>query len=116
MEYRPYTEQIIRCIRRWSPEHIPYSSPFIGCLILGPAAIHVRVAKGIRDAVNDGNESQYVEAHLLELTLGHIARYWGIGSAILGKAYKYFLSFENRYLTISIRSCYLDGRFQFTGP
>lgn len=85
MDYRPYAEQVYRCIRQWSPEHIPYNSPFIGCLILGPAAIHMRVAKGLGSVPDTERKSPCIEVELLKLALGHVARYWGIGSAILGE-------------------------------
>lgn len=85
MDYRPYAEQVYRCIRQWPPEYIPCNSPFIGCLVLGPAAIHMRVAKGLGSGSDTGRKPPFIEAELLKLALGHIARFWGIGSAILGE-------------------------------
>lgn len=84
MDYRPYAEQVFRSIRRWSPEHIPFNSPFIGCLILGPAAINLRVAMGLRKHTHAGQESITIEADLLKLALEHIAKFWSIGSVMLG--------------------------------
>ena len=82
--YRPYTEQIFRTIRRWSPEYIACASPFIGCLILGPAAIHLRVTNETM-GTNPECRSACIETDLIKLALTHIARFWKIGLVLQGK-------------------------------
>ncbi|RFU27357.1 hypothetical protein B7463_g8981, partial [Scytalidium lignicola] len=83
MDYRPYTDDILRAIRIWSPECIPYNSPFMGCLIIGPAAIYLRVAKDLRKGTNADGHTPGIEAELLTLALAQMARFWKIGSGIL---------------------------------
>ncbi|RKK75172.1 hypothetical protein BFJ69_g7921 [Fusarium oxysporum] len=78
-----YTDQIIRIIRMWPPEFIPYASPFIGCLVLGPAALHLRVAMGHRQAAGDRSDAASLEEELLKLALSHIAMYWRFGALLL---------------------------------
>ncbi|WKT45361.1 hypothetical protein QSH57_010214 [Fusarium oxysporum f. sp. vasinfectum] len=81
--YHIYTDQIIRIIRMWPPEFIPYASPFIGCLVLGPAALHLRVAMGRRQAAGDRSDAASLEEELLKLALSHIAMYWRFGALLL---------------------------------
>lgn len=100
IKYRPYTEQVFRIIRRWTPEYIPYNSPFIGCLLLGPAAIHLR-------ATFDGSKNKNarcIEADLLKLTLAHVARFWKIGIVLEGKA-SHWLCNLTYQLTCLTRPC-----------
>jgi len=68
----------------WPPEFIPYASPFIGCLVLGPAALHLRVAMGRRQAAGDRSDAASLEEELLKLALSHIAMYWRFGALLLG--------------------------------
>ncbi|KAM5353280.1 hypothetical protein ACJZ2D_016819 [Fusarium nematophilum] len=82
-KYRVYTDRIIRIIRLWPPEHIPSASPFIGCLILGPAAMHLRVAMGCRQAAQDQSAAASLEEELLKLALSHIAKFWRLGALLL---------------------------------
>jgi hypothetical protein len=86
MGYRPCSEQIFQTIRRWPPEYIPYNSPFLGCLISGPAAVHLRVAKEMRKTANAQGESVCTEVDVLILALTNIAKFWKIGSILLGEA------------------------------
>lgn len=83
-KYRPYAEQIIRVIQKWSPIYIPHTSPFIGCLVLGPAGINLRVAMERGKLSNDGKFIPSVDVEILKLTLSHFARFWKIGSKLLG--------------------------------
>ncbi|KIY00988.1 uncharacterized protein Z520_03654 [Fonsecaea multimorphosa CBS 102226] len=103
MDYRPYAEDIFRAIRIWSPEHIPCNSPFIGGLIIGPAAIHLRVAKTLRKGTNTDRHTPAIEAEMLRLALTQMARYWKMGSAILGEKFLWtFLSAQITNISIQI--------------
>ena len=82
--HRPYAEQIIRVIQKWSPIYIPHTSPFIGCLVLGPAGINLRVAMERGKLAKDGRFIPSVDVEILKLTLSHFARFWKIGSKLLG--------------------------------
>ncbi|KAH7121717.1 fungal-specific transcription factor domain-containing protein [Dactylonectria macrodidyma] len=82
-KYRVYTDRIIRIIRLWPPEYIPSASPFIGCLVLGPAAMHLRVAMGCRQAARDQSTAASLEEELLKLALSHMAQFWRLGALLL---------------------------------
>lgn len=84
-KHRVHTDQVIQIIRMWPPDYIPYNSPFIGCLILGPAAMHLRVSMRTRQA-HDELCVASIEEELLKLALSHIARFWRIGSLLYGLA------------------------------
>jgi hypothetical protein len=83
--YRALSEKVFHIIKLWPPPYIPYNSPFIGCLILGPAAINLRVAIDRAKAKNDGKASTSPEVEMLKLVLGHIGKVWKLGSILLGK-------------------------------
>ncbi|KAH7124481.1 hypothetical protein EDB81DRAFT_911227 [Dactylonectria macrodidyma] len=83
-KYRADTDQLIRIIRMWPPEFIPCTSPFIGCLVLGPAAMHLRVAMGSRRVARDKcSTAASLEEELLKLALSHIAKFWKLGALLL---------------------------------
>lgn len=82
-DYRPYADQVFRTIRIWSPEYIPYHTPLIGCLILGPAAINLRVAKDLSKSAKADKNCFGIQGELLKLTLTRISEFWKIGSILL---------------------------------
>lgn len=82
--YRPHAEQLFHTISLWSPAYIPYCSPFIAGLLLGPAAIFLRVAMASRRTTDAPTTSSTMEVELIKLALSHIARYWGLASHLLG--------------------------------
>ncbi|KAK5310781.1 hypothetical protein LTR93_011936 [Exophiala xenobiotica] len=81
--YRALPEDVFHVIKLWPPTYIPYNSPFNGCLILGPAAIHLRVAIDRAKAKNDAKSSAGPEVEMLKLALGHTGRFWKFGSILL---------------------------------
>ena len=95
--YYPFAEQIFRTVELWPPAYIPLASPIIGGLVIGPAAIFLRVAIE-RDAL---------EAEMLRFSLLQVARYWKIGSVFLGKPIpRYVVS----HLTGPCRDCRFSDR------
>lgn len=82
LDYRLYAQQVFRTLRMWCPEFIPFASPFLGCIILGPAAINLRVAKDLSRRADGASD---LEVELVKLTLAHSARFWKISSTLLGE-------------------------------
>jgi hypothetical protein len=78
---RPHLHEIIRAVKRWSPEYIALTSPFISCTLIGPAAMNLGTLKGF----GNFEQSDDVYMEMLRLTLDHFAKYWNIGSLLLGK-------------------------------
>ena len=78
--YYQFAERIMRVVELWPPAYIPLASPIIGGLVIGPAAIFLRVA-----IERDG-----LEAEMLRLCLSQVARIWKIGSVFLGKLLSLF--------------------------
>jgi hypothetical protein len=66
----------------WCPEFIPFASPFLGCIILGPAGINLRVAKDLSRRADGASD---LEVELVKLALAHSARFWKISSTLLGE-------------------------------
>lgn len=94
-QYNTYADQVIGIVRMWPPEYIPHSSPFLGCFILGPAAMHLRVTLAHRrqDLAAETAAATHgvgvlhaasLEEELLRLVLSHIAQFWKFGSLLLG--------------------------------
>jgi hypothetical protein len=81
--YQTYAEQVFHLVQKWPPAYIPFSSPMIGGMVLGPAAMFFRVALD-RDRENENQLG--MECEMLKLCLTHIARFWKIGSVFLGKS------------------------------
>lgn len=85
-DYRCFTDQVLRTIKAWPPEYISCCHPFIGCLFLGPAAIHARVLK--HDTLQQDSSSRgqsEVEMEVLRLALSHLARVWKFGALLVGE-------------------------------
>lgn len=57
----------------------------MGCLIIGPAAIYLKVARDLRKGTNPSGHNLGIEAELLTLVLAQMARFWKLGTAILGE-------------------------------
>lgn len=85
--YRCFTDQVLRIIKAWPPEYLPYCHPFLGCLFLGPAAIHARVIKHdiSRKQGSRTREQCGVEMEIVRLALSQLARTWKFGALLLGK-------------------------------
>lgn len=73
--YSPIAAQIFRIVELWPPAYMPFASPIIGGLVIGPGAIFLRAA-----IERDGPE-----ADMLRLCLSQVARFWEIGSVFLGR-------------------------------
>jgi hypothetical protein len=77
------TFEVYRVVRFWAPEFIPLTYPFISCALIGPAAVHV--SRSPQPPEIDGKENlRFLQRHLLELVLKHVAEYWVIGSMLQG--------------------------------
>lgn len=84
-KYRLYSDQIILTIRMWPSDYIPYNGPSIGCLLLGPAGIHLQVSMATRQAYDDSCGPS-LEEELLKLAISQIERFWRFGSLFYGLA------------------------------
>ncbi|KAH1616187.1 hypothetical protein KXX31_001889 [Aspergillus fumigatus] len=82
-DYQSNAEQVFAAVRSWNPQYIGLHNPFMACLVVGPAAINLRVAL---DSKKEDAESSLtgLEVDLLILTLKRVARFWNFGSILLG--------------------------------
>lgn len=76
---RPLLANVVRAIKAWSPEHVPSCSPYIVCTLIGPYASLLGSSAAVPD-IQKGN----MERELLALTITRFAKYWVIGSMVLG--------------------------------
>ena len=84
LDYLSYAEQVIQVVQQWPPTYMPYSSPIIGGLVIGPAAVFLRAAIDRRRSSNAGNSSPDLDGEILKLCLTHFSRFWKIGKIFLG--------------------------------
>lgn len=82
-DYQSNAEQVFAAVRSWNPQYIGLHNPFMACLVVGPAAINLRVAL---DSKKEDAASSLtgLEVDLLILTLKRVARFWNFGSILLG--------------------------------
>lgn len=86
-DYRQAASEVFRIYQSWPPEILEFVPPTMVSIIVGPAAIMLRYARHLRKEQNGGDLSQpSIQEDLLQLILGHFARYWNIGSFLLGKS------------------------------
>lgn len=76
---RQFTKEACRAIRVWSSAYIPLASPFIVTSLIGPAAVH------FCDHRHSENGKSGIDQEMLELTIGKFAKFWKLGSLMLGK-------------------------------
>ena len=84
LEFRPYTEEVCRALQLWNPEYIGMNTPFIGFLVIGSAAINLRVAIDLKQCLPADSDFSGLEVELILLALRQVARFWKIGSILLG--------------------------------
>jgi hypothetical protein len=87
INYRPYAQQIFSILQMWPAAYIPCCTPFIGGLIVGPAAMNLRVAMECRNKDGAGRSRKFssnAEVDLLKLWLIQQGRFWNIGNVYLG--------------------------------
>ena len=72
---------IVRVVRAWTPDYIAYTTPFIACSLVGPAAMHFPD----HESNSQGLQITSVDKELVLLTIHQFARYWKIGSLLIGK-------------------------------
>jgi hypothetical protein len=84
-DFHSYAERVFNVVQMWDPAYIALNSPFLGCLVLGPAAINLRVAIDVKRNPSASGRFSGLELDLLILVIRHIARFWGFGSVLLGK-------------------------------
>lgn len=76
---------IVRVVRAWTPDYIAYTTPFIVCSLLGPAAMHFPADTSIsQDLQITSNDRE-----LVLLAIHQFARYWKIGSLLIGRRAAY---------------------------
>lgn len=84
-----YIKDSFRAAQAFSPEYIPFATPFITCSLIGPNSINLafnRVASS-NNMVN--GKSSDINAVSLRLCLQQFDRYWNIASLLLGKITMY---------------------------
>jgi hypothetical protein len=79
------TEQIFTAVRLWNPAYVALHTPFIACLVIGPAAINLRTAIEIKKDPDTHRQFTGLELELLFLALQKVGRYWKFGSILRGK-------------------------------
>jgi hypothetical protein len=84
LEFRPYTEEVCRALQLWNPEYIGMNTPFISFLMIGSAAINLRVAIDLKQCLPADSDFSGLEVELILLALRQVARFWKIGSILLG--------------------------------
>ncbi|KAK7897436.1 hypothetical protein LTR67_005325 [Exophiala xenobiotica] len=70
---------IVRVVRAWTPDYIAYTTPFIACSLVGPAAMHFLN----HESSSQGLQITSVDRELVLLTIHQFARYWKIGSLLI---------------------------------
>ena len=71
---------IISVVRAWTPDYIAYTTPFIACSIVGPAAMHFPSSRSGCKEVQMTN----VDRELVLLAINQFATYWNIGALLIG--------------------------------
>ncbi|KAL5691315.1 hypothetical protein EMGR_007021 [Emarellia grisea] len=76
-------QNVFADVRSWNPQYIGLHNPFMACLVVGPAAINLRVAL---DSKKEDAASSLtgLEVDLLILALKRVARFWNFSSILLG--------------------------------
>ena len=89
-----YRNDQIRAVMQWSPDFIPLACPLSACSLIGPAAVLALQQQRWAEHESQGGLSESIETepilqelnlHIIELTLDHFARYWGIGNSMRRK-------------------------------
>jgi len=70
---------IVRVVRAWTPDYIAYTTPFIVCSLLGPAALHFPADRSVAQEL----QITSIDRELVLLAIHQFARYWNIGSLLL---------------------------------
>ncbi|OAP57294.1 hypothetical protein AYL99_08032 [Fonsecaea erecta] len=73
-----HAHEVIRAIKAWSPDYIAYSTPFIVCSLVGPAAMHVLQTRSVGSTALSS-----LNRDVICLAIAQFARHWGIGSIML---------------------------------
>ena len=71
---------IVRVVRAWTPDYIAYTTPFIACSLVGPAAMHCPSSRSSCKEMQMTN----VDRELVLLAINQFARYWNIGALLIG--------------------------------
>lgn len=84
--YYQATNEAFRIFHAWPPEHIRLAPPSMVCIVLGPAAMYLRVARHLRGTMQSqqDNAQCLIREKLLTLFLTQFARLWKIGRLTLG--------------------------------
>ncbi|KAH8803522.1 fungal-specific transcription factor domain-containing protein [Xylogone sp. PMI_703] len=90
-----HVRNITRITRLWKPEFIPFSLPFVGNLLFGPAGINIR---------GDIAENTGSEPEMVKLVIGCLSEFWGLGKLLLD----IFSAYENRNSPTAPQDANLD--------
>ncbi|KAK5044481.1 hypothetical protein LTR84_010762 [Exophiala bonariae] len=83
LNYERMADNLLQIMQMWPAEYIAYNSPFIGCLMLGPAGMNVRVALQREKSAKCTGNRPNIDIEMLRLALSQISRYWKIGDEML---------------------------------
>lgn len=83
--YHVNSEQIFTAVRLWNPAYVALHTPFIACLVIGPAAVNLRIAIEIKKNPDTHPHFTGLELELIFLALQKVGRYWKFGSILRGK-------------------------------
>ncbi|OAG34855.1 hypothetical protein AYO21_10960 [Fonsecaea monophora] len=74
-----HAHEVVRAIKAWSADYIAYSSPFIVCSLVGPAAMHI-----LQTSSEGSSALSSLNRDVVCLGIAQYARHWGLGSIMLG--------------------------------
>jgi hypothetical protein len=87
--YYRSTNEAFRIFHMWSAEYIGLAPPSMVCIVVGPAAMFLRVARHLdqKERTREDVAQARIREKLLTLVLTHFARYWKIGSLLLSTSF-----------------------------
>ncbi len=75
-----HANDVVRAIKAWSSDYIAYASPFLGCSLVGPAAMHF-----LPHTPGSRGQGASIDRELVNLVIVQVAKYWPIGTTLLRK-------------------------------
>ncbi|KAJ9602802.1 hypothetical protein H2200_012582 [Cladophialophora chaetospira] len=71
-----HAKDVLRAMKVWSPDYIAFSSPFIVCSLVGPAAMHI-----LQACTEEPTAAlSRLDRDIVYLGISQFARYWGLGA------------------------------------
>ncbi|KAI1609923.1 fungal-specific transcription factor domain-containing protein [Exophiala viscosa] len=76
-----HAHDVVRAINAWSPDYMEYTSPFIVCSLVGPAAMHFSPL--LPSSPGESTQAHSLEREVVTLGIAQFARVWGLGYLML---------------------------------